>query len=390
MVAPQKPFSDLSPFQSLAPPPTKKPKWQRRYLSWLSLSLMSFLALMVVIVYETRWVNPEVQAYFSQTGNLTGQQLATRARNYLQNTQLELLAESDVHESITADASIMLSLNLAYGLFDVSIYQNEYACTKESLDHIDSLAQTIIAQEISALDAARQLYLPIQCLTEIEMSQLDRRGEAINRFSENARFNSQLVTYTSLVIFLLGIVFWWMHERQLRRAEKATIETLAWIQRALHDPLTGVGNRSALNEDIALLDGLSLGFILIDVDFFKQYNDALGHPRGDALLLELCELIRSSFAVDARLYRLGGDEFAALIPCRNTADLEQHCQRLMEKLKQAALPHPAHPHHDVVTLSVGATCFHAGQCMYSEVYVTADDVLYEVKSTGRDGFRIAG
>ncbi|MGY4879582.1 diguanylate cyclase domain-containing protein [Vreelandella aquamarina] len=351
---------------------------------------MSFLALMVVIVYESRWVYPEVQAYFSQTGNLTGQQLATRARNYLQSTQLELLTESDVYEAVSTPTPTVLSLNLAYGLFDVSIYHDDYTCTQKSLDVIDSLTQAIVVQEVSALNAARQLHSPIQCLTEIEMSQLDRRGEAINSFSENAHLNSQVVTYTSLVIFLLGIVFWWMHERQLRRAEKATDETLAWIQRALHDPLTGVGNRSALNEDIATLQGLSLGFILIDVDFFKQYNDALGHPRGDALLLELCELIRSSFVVEAKLYRLGGDEFAALVPCENEAELEQHCEHLMAQLRRAALPHPAHPDHDVVTLSVGATLFNAGQCMYSEVYITADDVLYEVKAAGRDGFRVAG
>jgi len=55
---------------------------QHRYVTWLSLSLMSFLALIVLIVYESRWVYPEIQAYFSQTGNLTGQQLATRSRVY--------------------------------------------------------------------------------------------------------------------------------------------------------------------------------------------------------------------------------------------------------------------------------------------------------------------
>ena len=124
---------------------------------------------MVVIVYESRWVYPEVRAYFSQTGNLTGQQLATRARNYLQSTQVDLLTERNVHETVSTNTSTVLSLNLAYGLFDVSFYRDQYACTQESLKVIDSLSQTIAAQEVSALNAARQLYPPIQCLTEIEM-----------------------------------------------------------------------------------------------------------------------------------------------------------------------------------------------------------------------------
>ena len=60
---------------------------------------------MVLIVYESRWVYPEIQAYFSQTGNLTGQQLATRSRVYLQDAQVELL--NDQPEQAAYEAAML-------------------------------------------------------------------------------------------------------------------------------------------------------------------------------------------------------------------------------------------------------------------------------------------
>ena len=178
-----------------ATPPNKSPvssrlrRGGRRYVTWLTLSLMSFVGLMVLIVYEARWVYPEIQAYFSQTGSLTGQQLATRARGYVQRAQEKLLMASSPVELGEA----RLSLDLAYGLFDVHIYRQYYACTASSLALIDGLAELIDAQQIDPFDAAHALFIPVECLTRIEMDQLDRRGMAINDFSSSTRRHNQVL-----------------------------------------------------------------------------------------------------------------------------------------------------------------------------------------------------
>ncbi|MBR9905271.1 MAG: GGDEF domain-containing protein, partial [Gammaproteobacteria bacterium] len=198
----------------LAGQPTMQPRplaRQHRYITWLSLSLMSFLALMVLIVYESRWVYPEIQAYFSQTGNLTGQQLSTRARVYLQNAQSELLSDQPELEAL--DAATM-DIDLAYGLADMHIYRREYACSEPSLTELDRLVASLAARDIDRVAAAMALFAPIQCLTHIEMDQLDRRGAAINDFSESTRQHSLVLTYSSLLIFVMGLLFWWLHERQ--------------------------------------------------------------------------------------------------------------------------------------------------------------------------------
>ena len=368
--------------------PTVRPRplaRQHRYFTWLSLSLMSFLALMVLIVYESRWVYPEIQGYFSQTGSLTGQQLSTRARVYLQNAQSELL--SDQAEQDALDAAT-LDIDLAYGLTDVHIYRREYTCAEPSLKELDRLAALFVTRGIDRVAAAMALFAPIQCLTYIEMNQLDRRGAAINDFSESTRQHSQVLTYSSLLIFVMGLLFWWLHERQLKRTDRATQETFEWIKRAMRDPLTGIGNRSALHHDVLAQQHQSLGLILVDIDFFKQYNDAYGHPQGDTLLRQLATLIGETLNDEAQLYRLGGDEFAALLHCPNTDTLKRYCRQLIEGLREAGFAHPAHPDQKGVTLSVGGSCFVADEATFPNAYEAADKALYRVKAMGRDGWQV--
>ncbi|PKG54557.1 MULTISPECIES: GGDEF domain-containing protein [Halomonadaceae] len=358
---------------------------QPRYVTWLSLSVMSFLALMVLIVYESRWVYPEIQAYFSQTGNLTGQQLATRSRVYLQNAQSELLADQPEQEAF---AAAITDIELSYGLSDMHVYRHQYECTEPSLRILNRVLARLEVAEIDRVGAVGELFGPIQCLTHIEMDQLDQRGAAINDFSVSTRQHNQVLTYSSLLIFVMGLVFWWLHERQLRRTDHATQETFEWMQRAMRDPLTGIGNRSALHQDVLAKQHQSLGLILIDIDFFKQYNDAYGHPQGDTLLRQLATLIGETLNDEAQLYRLGGDEFAALLRCPDTETLKSYCCQLIEGIRAADFAHPAHPDKKGVTFSVGGSRFMADEATFAYAYEAADKALYRVKAAGRDGWQV--
>lgn len=363
-------------------------RWQRvrrRYIGWLSLSLMSFTALMLLITYETRWVHPEIHAYFSQSGNLTGQQLATRSRRYLEESLGILLEEGD---SDAVAQRARFQIELGYSLFDIGVYRNEYACTVPSLQRLDGLHDTLSRGIVpSPALLSQDLLAPIRCLTEIEMDQLDRRAQVTNQFVEETRRHQTQVLMGSLAIYLLGLGFWGLHERRRRQADRATRESLRWMAQALRDPLTGIGNRSALHDDINTQAGHALGLILIDIDYFKPYNDALGHPDGDRLLRELVALIAKALGGEARLYRMGGDEFAVLLPCHDADTLEQACALVVAEVRRAALPHPDHPAGPHVTLSVGGVQFMAEREAFSEAYAAADRALYNVKVRGRDGWQ---
>jgi two-component system, cell cycle response regulator len=87
------------------------------------------------------------------------------------------------------------------------------------------------------------------------------------------------------------------------------------------DPLTGLGNRRRLIEDLTRLidrgNEQSL-FALFDLDGFKAYNDSFGHPAGDALLEKMARNLEGAFSSDGAAYRLGGDEFCILVPMEAT------------------------------------------------------------------------
>ncbi|PMR73448.1 GGDEF domain-containing protein [Billgrantia endophytica] len=348
---------------------------------------MSFTVLLLLVTYQTRWVYPDIHAYFSQAGNLTGQQLATRSRDYLQES-LEILLTEPLDAAARQRAHFQMEL--AYSLFDIGLYRNEYTCTRPSLSELDRLKARLQAGEaITPADLREGVLGPVRCLTEIEMHQLDRRSTVTAAFVEDTRRHQGQVLIGSLVIFILGLGFWWMHERQRRHAERATQESLEWMARALRDPLTGVGNRSALHEDVLACQGQPMGLILIDIDFFKQYNDSLGHPDGDWLLRRLALLIDETLSGQARLYRMGGDEFAALLDCDDDDVLVDHCERLVRRLRVAGFQHPSHPGATHVTFSVGAARFIADRAGFEAGYTAADQALYRVKANGRDGWIVA-
>ncbi|MFQ3787034.1 diguanylate cyclase domain-containing protein [Halomonas sp. A29] len=359
----------------------------RRHVRWLWLSLMSFTALMLLIAYQTRWVYPEIHAYFSQSGNLTGQQLATRARGYLQEgLDLLLTLPSDADTRQQAHFQI----KLAYSLFDIGLYRREYDCTGPSLAAMDNLLLRLQGDGPVQVSHLRESLLePMRCLTQIEMHQLDRRSAVTSEFVDKTRHHQGQVLVGSLVIFVLGLGFWFMHELQRRRAAKSARESLEWMTRALRDPLTGVGNRSALHDDVVASQGRAMGMLLVDIDYFKQYNDSLGHPDGDRLLRRLVQLIEDTLVHEARLYRMGGDEFAVLFDCVDDEALSETCRSVVEELRAADIPHPSHPHSSHVTFSVGAVRFNASHAELDAAYTAADAALYQVKTEGRDDWAIA-
>lgn len=114
------------------------------------------------------------------------------------------------------------------------------------------------------------------------------------------------------------------------------IAALKMLRRALRDPLTGLPNRAAFEEDLqGALKSPSARPLLVaylDLDQFKIINDTLSHAAGDALLRELSGVIRAALPGHAYLFRIGGDEFAVLQPCAPEAEAEQQLEQLCETI----------------------------------------------------------
>ncbi|EPJ7990936.1 diguanylate cyclase domain-containing protein [Pseudomonas aeruginosa] len=155
------------------------------------------------------------------------------------------------------------------------------------------------------------------------------------------------------------------------------------LEMAYRDPLTGLGNRKAFDEQLgqALLragsGGSELALLYLDLDRFKEVNDRFGHDVGDALLRTVAERVRSTLRQPDKAYRLGGDEFAVLLEDSQ----ENNPQRLAERLL-AALVQPIALNGeriDFVTPSIGIALYprHAGDA--EGLVRAADSAMYQAK-----------
>ncbi len=173
--------------------------------------------------------------------------------------------------------------------------------------------------------------------------------------------------------------------RQLQTANQR-LEDLSFL-----DPLTGIANRRRFDEVLvtewrrAARSGTPLSVLVMDVDFFKQYNDALGHPAGDACLAQLAKVLAEHVNRPGDLAaRLGGEEFA-FIAATDGNGAESLADRLRRHVVQLGLPHPSSSVERVVTISVGvATTAPGFGGIPTTLVEAADRALYAAKKGGRN------
>ena len=125
--------------------------------------------------------------------------------------------------------------------------------------------------------------------------------------------------------------------------------------------------------------------LVIDVDHFKAFNDASGHPAGDACLKAIAAILAATCDVPGGIVcRWGGDEFLVLLPDSDASHGADVAREALEAVRDVALPHAAAP-TGRVTVSIGvATAIPTGDLAPDELIARADRALYAAKRAGRD------
>ncbi len=178
----------------------------------------------------------------------------------------------------------------------------------------------------------------------------------------------------------------------LRDMTEQKLAQMALQNLAESDGLTGIANRRTFDDRLRLewlraqREGLPLSLALIDVDFFKRFNDGYGHQQGDECLRQVASTVAAAlFRPGDLAARYGGEEFAVIMPGTLEHGANAVAERICDRIRQLALPHA---HSDVaahVTVSIGiATLTPAADADYPALVSAADAALYAAKHAGRN------
>lgn len=195
---------------------------------------------------------------------------------------------------------------------------------------------------------------------------------------------------------LIGFMF---DISERKKNEQRLLEMQRELERlSFKDGLTGVSNRRHFEMTLerewaqAQRDRKPLSLIMLDIDFFKQYNDRYGHIEGDDCLRSVARLLDGA-ATRPRdlLARFGGEEFMLLLPetdAEPAAAIAAHCRHL---IADAAIPHEGSTVATMLTVSVGVGTIVPGQNEQPLTFIAAiDRALYQAKRQGRNGIVACG
>jgi diguanylate cyclase (GGDEF)-like protein len=161
---------------------------------------------------------------------------------------------------------------------------------------------------------------------------------------------------------------------------------------AHHDHLTGLANRTLLHQRLrqAIIHARNhdqkVAVFLLDIDYFKQINDLLGHADGDVLLASVGQRLLSSVRESDTVARIGGDEFVIVMPeFRSMHDVERCGEQI---IRNASQPLEIGDRKISLTLSVGISVFPEDGDTVEELLRNADAAMYSVKDSGRNSLRV--
>ena len=165
---------------------------------------------------------------------------------------------------------------------------------------------------------------------------------------------------------------------------------------SMYDGLTNIRNRRYFDETFEKTfseikrDKKSLAVLMIDIDFFKPYNDNYGHGQGDETLRKVAKALEKTIKrASDFVARYGGEEFVILLKDINKDGVEAVANNLLNAVRELKITHEFSKIENYVTVSIGASFYNSSSDITKlELLLKADETLYNVKNSGRNNFAI--
>ena len=165
---------------------------------------------------------------------------------------------------------------------------------------------------------------------------------------------------------------------------------------SMYDGLTNIRNRRYFDETFEKTfseikrDKKSLAVLMIDIDFFKPYNDNYGHGQGDETLRKVAKALEKTIKrASDFVARYGGEEFVILLKDINKDGVEAVANNLLNAIRELKITHEFSKIENYVTVSIGVSYYNSSSDVTKlELLLKADETLYNVKNSGRNNFAI--
>lgn len=243
---------------------------------------------------------------------------------------------------------------------------------------------------------ARSVLRPILDLSDAANALSEGKNKVVDDRDRQDEVGQLIKNFNRMSHDLTNLVYDLESQVNLRTSElrekNAILEQLSFM-----DGLTQVANRRKFDEfydlswDIAARGEQEIIVLILDIDWFKHYNDTYGHLEGDQCLKKIAQLLQSKVKRNSDLLaRYGGEEFVIVL---NHADLsygKSLCEEILRDVKALGIEHKMSD-FEVVTLSIGIAMINAnGKISKEHLIDLADQALYQAKSAGRNTYMILG
>ena len=230
---------------------------------------------------------------------------------------------------------------------------------------------------------------------EVEIAKFERKNFLLTFDSSRVQVGAILLIVILAVLFISLYVFKSIqkdHTKLEIATKKLKIANKKLENVSYTDSLTSLHNRRYFNfiYDRELKRAQRthsyLTFMMLDIDYFKQYNDTYGHIEGDHALKSVAKVLKDTLKRPSDyVFRLGGEEFGVLLTQTDVKDSTALAQKICDAVREREISHEASKAHEFLTISIGVVCCIADDALVESILLTrADAMLYEAKENGRN------
>lgn len=261
------------------------------------------------------------------------------------------------------------------------------------------IALSMFACYLLSKDESMLLYI-IACLYFIFIPVMDTRTRSAFILFQTAIMAGYIIfsernMKIAIELIILQMIFMtlaWYQQNLMIRFHRMTNRLKKKTISSERDELTGLLNRRGLKNRIDLIwpgcikHTTPIAILELDIDYFKQFNDAFGHPSGDKCLKLISKALRNSFVQEhAIITRTGGEEFLIFLKGVDQIKLVSIARRIRKNIEKLAIVQSCQKVSKYVTVSIGiVSAVPTAEDTFEQLYQKVDDELYKAKDSGRN------